>query len=195
MVILLLKIRYPSPKLLSALIIATLLYLPSPLFAQDTSYKKTWNDKKGKHEVTLAIQVMTNGESSQVALSGKGLLNNKQEWVINDFIKNCLVDADIILYPNSFEIVDIDRNNEKYLLFSYVKNCHGGVNSGEVKYFAYHNKTKYSLRGEETIIINKTKEGGEKKIIISSNLHSNLPLLNYMQKKWSAVSTTDYNKR
>jgi hypothetical protein len=62
-----------------------------------------------------------------------------------------------------------------------------------VKYFAYKNGVKYSLRGEEHIIVENGSYGGENPPIPDSNLRGDKPLLDYMLKKWGAISTTKVN--
>lgn len=165
----------------------------SPLYCKETTYKKTWKDAKGQHDVTLIIKENTTDTSQQVTLIGKGLINNQQEWAIYDFVKDCPVDANIAINPKSFGHVDLNKTNNDYLLFAYSISCRGGIDPEDVKYFAYQNGQKYTMKGEQTIIMGKEKFGGDRKILISFNLKNNLPLLNYMQKKWPIISTYNYN--
>ncbi|WP_271800946.1 M949_RS01915 family surface polysaccharide biosynthesis protein [Commensalibacter communis] len=165
----------------------------NPFIAQANTYKKTWNDVKGQHDVILIVEEMASDDLQQVSLSGKGSINNKPEWTIHDFVKDCPVDANITINPKSFENIDLNKTNNHYLLFSYSISCRGGIDPEDIKYFAYQNGQKYTMRGEQTIIIGKDKFGGERKPSISSNLQKNLPLLNYMQKKWPIISTYNYN--
>lgn len=157
-------------------------------------YKSVWMDMNGKHDVTLTV--MDGGfdrESSAVILHGEGKLNNKQEWVINDSVKNCTEDSDISIYPNSFELLDLLKKDDYYILFSYRISCSGSIDPGIVKYFAYRNGIKYSLRGEEHIIMGSDSFGGEISPAPDFNLKNNKPLLEYMLKKWPSVSTTRIN--
>jgi hypothetical protein len=68
-----------------------------------------------------------------------------------------------------------------------------GIDPVTVKYFAYKHGVKYSLRGEEHIIVENGSYGGENSPVPDWNLKNNKPLLNYMLKKWKSISTTKIN--
>lgn len=52
---------------------------------------------------------------------------------------------------------------------------------------------KHALRGEEHIIVGDESYGGETPPTPDHNLKSDKILLNYMLKKWKAISTTKIN--
>ncbi|VXD05901.1 conserved hypothetical protein [Enterobacterales bacterium 8AC] len=179
-----------SNKLILALIIINFF----PAISATGVFKNVWIDRSAQHDVTLSVMDgESEGETSSILLKGGGNLNSKRDWVISDSVKNCPQDADISIYPNSFELVDLLKNNDYYVLLSYRISCSGGVDPGEVKYFAYNNGKKYSLRGQETIKADGSKMGGEGNVIADENLNNNLPLLNYMKGKWDLISTTAFN--
>lgn len=181
-------------KIPNKLILVLLIMSSFPVNSATGLFKSVWIDRSGQHNVTLSVMDgESEGETSTVLLKGGGNLNSEKDWVISDSVKNCPQDADISIYPNSFELVDLLKNNDYYVLFSYRISCSGGVDPGEVKYFAYNNGKKYSLRGQETIKADGGKMGGEGNVIADENLNNNLPLLNYMKGKWDLVSTTVFN--
>ncbi|WP_188042497.1 hypothetical protein [Klebsiella pneumoniae] len=57
----------------------------------------------------------------------------------------------------------------------------------------YQNGVKYSLRGEEHIIVGSEGFGGEKAPVPDFNLRNDKSLLKYMMGKWDSISTTKIN--
>ncbi|MER4060189.1 hypothetical protein J8812_16610, partial [Klebsiella pneumoniae] len=79
------------------------------------------------------------------------------------------------------------------VLFAYKIGRVGGIDPVIVKYFAFKNGVKYSLRGEEHIIVGSEGFGGEKAPVPDFNLRNDKSLLKYMMGKWDSISTTKLN--
>jgi len=117
-------------------------------------------------------------------LSVKQVTRGNVDWVLNDYVNDCEVDINLDMISESIEVNRSFSDNEGTVLFTYKIGCIGGIDPVPVKYFAYKNGVKYSLRGEEHLIVENDSYGGEKPPIPDRNLKNDKSLLNYMSKKW-----------
>ncbi|HFZ1735256.1 TPA: M949_RS01915 family surface polysaccharide biosynthesis protein, partial [Pluralibacter gergoviae] len=122
----------------------------------------------------------------------KQVTGRKVNWVLNDYVDSCDEDVKLNLIKNSIEIKNFFFGKGYTVLFAYKIGCVGGIDTVPVKYFAYNNGIKYSLRGEEHIIIGNDSYGGEREPIPDTNLKKNKKLLSYMRGKWKSVALTKY---
>lgn len=152
---------------------------------------KTWIDDNGKHSLVIEKRVAKNSTSEH--LSVKQVTGGDIDWVLNDYVNDCEVDINLDVIAKSIEINRDFSNNGTAVLFAYKVGCIGGIDPVTVKYFAYKNGVKYALRGDEHIIVENGSYGGENLPIPDSNLKNDKPLLDYMLKKWGAISTTKLN--
>lgn len=180
---------YSAPLLLARLSCILLLYPMSSTFAKELISNKKWKDNSGEHLLVIEKVINNNGEY----LSVKQVTKGKDDWVLNDYVNDCEVDINLNVIKKSIEINSGLTDGEGTVLFAYKIGCIGGIDPVTVKYFAYKNGVKYSLRGEEHIIVENGSYGGENPPIPDWNLKNNKFLLNYMLKKWKSISTTKIN--
>jgi hypothetical protein len=154
-------------------------------------YKEKWHDKIGMHEVSIVINESQQDDLKNAKISAQEILGDKVLWHLNDFVNDCPLDVTLSVFPHSFETKNFFNDGYRTIFFSYKVGCIGGIDPVTVKYFAYHKGVKYALRGEETLITEDGTYGGEQRAIPDGNLKSTPLLLEYMLKKWPAVSTTD----
>lgn len=115
------------------------------------------------------------------------------DWVLNDYVNDCEVDINLDMITKSIEISRAFSNEETTVLFAYKIECIGGLDFVTVKYFAFKNGVKYALRGEGHIIVENGGYGGENPPTPDSNLRGDKLLLDFMLKKWGAISTKKVN--
>lgn len=150
--------------------------------APDNQYKIQWYSGEQQFSSSVIIQ------RNQIQVYGKNDSLNTELWLLKDGVTNCPLDVALSLVTDSFEVIDLFGNGEKVVLFAYKIGCVGGIDPVTVKYFAYYNGIKHALRGEEHIIIGDEACGGEEPPVPGENLKNNKVLLDYMLKKWPAVS-------
>lgn len=167
------------------------IFLINPTFAKEVIIDKKWIDDYGEHK--LMMKKETNEDNTGEHLSVKQMTKGKNDWVLNDYVNDCDVDINLSVIKESIEINSSFTDGEGTVLFAYKIGCIGGLDPVTVKYFAYENGVKYSLRGEEHIIVENGSYGGENPPVPDWNLKNNKPLLSYMQKKWKSISTTKIN--
>lgn len=165
----------------------------APAYSSEQLYKALWLDTKGKHEVTLSVDEIpaTEEDSRSLAITGLGTLNGEQEWVMYDSVTNCNLDMFININPAGFEVVELTGKGDYYLLLSYSMACRGGLDPGDVKYFAYRDGKKFALRGVEHFVANGKPLYPEEKPapVAGANLKKHPDLYRYMMKKWPQLST------
>ncbi|MCS2169617.1 hypothetical protein MUU46_04675 [Scandinavium sp. TWS1a] len=171
------------------LICILLIFSMSPTFAKDIISNTKWEDNSGEHLLVIEKGSNDNGEH----LSVKQVTKGKDDWVLNDYVNDCEVDINLNVIKESIEVNSSFNDGEGTVLFAYKIGCIGGIDPVTVKYFAYKNGVKYSLRGEEHIIVENGSYGGENPPIPDCNLKNDKRLLNYMLKKWKSISTTKIN--
>jgi hypothetical protein len=182
---------YPASFLIFRLICIVVIFQTNLTFAQNMNVYKTWIDDNGKHSLVIEKGITKNSTGEH--LSVKQVTGRNIDWVLNDYVNDCEVDISLDVIAKSIEISRDFSNGETTVLFAYRIGCIGGLDPVTVKYFAYKNGVKYSLRGEEHIIVENGSYGGENPPIPDSNLRGDKPLLDYMLKKWGAISTTKVN--
>ena len=163
----------------------------SSVFAKDLFINRTWIDDSGEHNLVTETRVVKNNSGEY--LSVKQVTGGNVDWVLNDYVNDCEVDINLDVITKAIEISRAFSNNEATVLFAYKIGCIGGLDPVTVKYFAYKNGVKYALRGEEHIVVGNGSYGGRNPPIPDSNLRGDKPLLDYMLKKWKAISTTKIN--
>ncbi|WP_439413034.1 M949_RS01915 family surface polysaccharide biosynthesis protein [Enterobacter ludwigii] len=160
-------------------------------FAKETLLYKTWDDLAGHHEVTFTRGDLASDEFG----SGKYLIVEQKtgsylDWHLKDYLTECDTDKILDLANGSVELKDIFNDGVMTVLFAYRMGCAGGIDAVDFKYFAYHNGIKYSLRGEENLIVSNddTKNDKPQNPVPDYNLRTTKPLLNYMINKWPLIS-------
>lgn len=164
--------------------------LPLSSLAGEPFINIMWSDNRGEHALIMEKGSYKNNIGKYLLI--KQISNSKIDWVLNDYVKDC--DADIFLDVVK-ESIEIKNNNSVEggtVLFAYKIGCVGGIDPVLVKYFAYHNGVKSSLKGEEHIIIGGDSYGGEIPPTPDYNLKHNKPLLDYMIGKWITISLRRY---
>lgn len=81
-------------------------------------------------------------------------------WKMNDFINDCGLDVVCSFYDEHLSITDIDSNDMAEIMMVYAKSCKGDVSPNEKKLLLYEGSQKYTIRGEELMIIGKDTLGG-----------------------------------
>lgn len=70
---------------------------------------------------------------------------------INDFERDCPVDNQLSLFPESFSIADADNNGYAEIIFLYKTGCKGDVSQSGLKLMVLENGNKAAIRGKTTI--------------------------------------------
>lgn len=182
---------YSEPMLIFRLVCMLMIFLVNPTFAKELIFNTKWIDNSGEHKLVMEKEV--NKDNTGKHLSVKQVTKGKDNWVLNDYVNDCEVDINLSVIKESIEVNNSFTDGEGTILFSYKIGCIGGIDPVTVKYFAYKNGVKYSLRGEEHIIVENGGYGGENPPVPDWNLKNNKPLLNYTLKKWKSISTTKIN--
>lgn len=167
-------------------------FLSSPsVFASSEAFQKVWNDSSGKH--ILIIDKKFDSKEGGETLLVKQVTGGGSDWILKDYVRNCGEDIKLDVVPDSIEVNKILSDGTGIVLFAYKIGCVGGIDPVTVKYFAFRNGVKYSLRGEERIIVGSDSFGGEKAPVPDFNLKNDKSLLKYMIGKWDSISTTKIN--
>ncbi|HHH4392374.1 M949_RS01915 family surface polysaccharide biosynthesis protein [Enterobacter cloacae] len=183
--------HYLTPFLIIKISCMLLIYPMNSTFAKNLISSEKWNDNSGEHFLVIEKEINKNNTGEH--LSVKQVTKGKVDWVLNDYVNDCDVDINLNVIKESIEVNNSFTNGEGTVLFAYKIGCIGGIDPVTVKYFAYKNGVKHALRGEEHIIVVNEGYGGENPPIPDHNLKNDKPLLNYMLKKWKAISTTKIN--
>jgi len=115
----------------------------------------------------------------------------KRQWLVQDKIDNCDVDATCEFFPGSLTVTDNDKNNVAEVTFLYKLSCKGDVSPDEKKLIMYEGVKKLAIRGSTIIEYNGGKEGGEKKIDPAFNSAAK-PLLDFANQQWDKFGLTKY---
>jgi len=115
----------------------------------------------------------------------------KQQWVVQDKIENCEVDATCEFFPGSLTVTDNDKNNVGEVTFLYSLSCRGDVSPDDKKLIMYEGSNKYAIRGSTVIELAGKKEGGEKKVDPSFNTAPK-PLLDFANQQWDKFGFHKY---
>ncbi|MBJ8997823.1 MULTISPECIES: M949_RS01915 family surface polysaccharide biosynthesis protein [Citrobacter] len=182
---------YSEAKLIFRLACIFMIFPVNPTCAKELIFNTTWIDNSGEHELVMEKEV--NKDNTGEHLSVKQVTKGKDDWILNDYVNDCEVDINLNLIKESIEVNNSFADGEGTVLFAYKIGCIGGIDPVTVKYFAYKNGVKYSLRGEDHIIVENGGYGGESPPVPDYNLKNDKPLLNYMLKKWKSISTTKLN--
>lgn len=182
---------YSGPMLFFRLTCILLISQVNPTFAKEPIINTTWIDNSGEHN--LVIEKEMTKDQTEEHLSVKQLTKDNVDWVLNDYVNDCVLDIKLDVVPDSVEVNKTLSDGMDTVLFAYKIGCIGGLDPVTVKYFAYKNGVKYSLRGEEHIIVDGGSYGGETPPVPDYNLKKDKPLLNYMLGKWKSISTTKIN--
>lgn len=173
------------------LIIVFLFVSSQSVFASSESFQKVWNDSSGKH--ILTIDKKLDSKEGGETLIVKQVTGNSNDWILKDYVRSCDEDIKLEIVPDSVEVNKIFYDGVGTVLFAYKIGCVGGIDPVTVKYFAFKNGIKFSLRGEEHIIVGSDGFGGEKAPVPDFNLKNDKSLLKYMMGKWDSISTTKVN--
>lgn len=133
-------------------------------------------------------------DNKKVAAADRSLLvtgyfSNEKKWELHDFVKSCSEDPVLEVIDKSRSFGIDSASNDVIYYFAYRIGCTGGIEPAEIKYFAFIDKQKHVLRGEETIICDDGKFGGEVDPIPNPALKSKPALLDFMLKKWRTFSS------
>ncbi|MCP5602477.1 hypothetical protein NL295_26855, partial [Klebsiella pneumoniae] len=150
--------------------------------ASSEAFQKVWNDSSGKH--VLIIDKKLDSKDGGMTLLVKQVTGYSNDWTLKDFVRNCGEDIKLDIAPDSVEVNKIFSDGVGTVLFAYKIGCVGGIDPVIVK---------YSLRGEEHIIVGSEGFGGEKAPVPDFNLRNDKSLLKYMMGKWDSISTTKIN--
>lgn len=153
-----------------------------------STYTKEFERVDGVHKVTISIQEGNSDDLKNAKITASEYVNDKKIWGLVDYVNKCPLDINMDLIKGSFEIEKINGSLDT-VLFSYTIGCVGGLDPVGVKYFAYENGVKHSLRGEERIITSDGVIDDHVKPVPDANLINNIRLYKYMTDNWLKAST------
>ncbi|MBM7344033.1 M949_RS01915 family surface polysaccharide biosynthesis protein [Pantoea coffeiphila] len=153
-----------------------------------SKFTKDFYRTDGVHRVTIDIQEENLDDFKNAKIIASEYVKNKKIWGLVDYVNRCQLDINMDLIKGSFEIKKINGTFNT-VLFSYTIGCVGGLDPVTVKYFAYENGVKHSLRGEERIITPDGVIDDNVTPVPDANLKNNIPLYKYMISNWHKAST------
>ena len=156
----------------------------------------TWTDANGTFTVLLGQteNIMKQDQQNQrlYAYCFKQEGNSwKRQWLVQDKIENCDVDATCEFFPGLLTVTDNDKNNIGEVTFLYKLSCKGDVSPDEKKLIMYEGGKKFAIRGSTILEYNNGKEGGDKKIDAAFNTAAK-PLLDFANQQWDKFGHTKY---
>ncbi|MEZ0583049.1 M949_RS01915 family surface polysaccharide biosynthesis protein [Erwinia sp. STN24] len=149
---------------------------------------KEFDRPDGTHKVKIDINEENFGNIKNARITASEYVRDKKIWSLVDYVNKCPLDINMALIKDSFEIKKINGSFDA-VLFSYTIGCVGGLDPVTVKYFAYENGVKHSLRGEERMIIPNGVIDDNVKPVPDTNLKNNILLYKYMTSNWHKAST------
>ncbi|HGU9807723.1 TPA: M949_RS01915 family surface polysaccharide biosynthesis protein [Enterobacter hormaechei] len=171
-------------KIKLALFLVTLTVMSS--FA--SSFTKEFVRIDGVHKVRIDIQEENLGDVKNSTITASEYVKNKEIWSLVDFVNKCPLDINMALIKGLFEVKKINDSLDT-VLFAYTIGCVGGLDPVAVKYFAYENGIKHSLRGEERMITPDGVIDNNIRPLPDTNLKNNILLHKYMLNNWCKAST------
>lgn len=143
-----------------------------------------WIDSGGEN--LTSIDISHNGKN--IMLDVFLFVDGEKKLKVKDYITDCELDSVLEINNKSVQVLELKNKSHKVFFFSYRIGCVGGIDPLPVKYFAFYKNNKYVLRGEETIICNGEKYGGEIPPKPDGKLKEEKELLFYMSEKWKKIS-------
>lgn len=113
-----------------------------------------FKDRKIKHEYDEG----TDAELYAYSYNQKGV-ENKLNWKVYDFVRDCPVDIVAKFIENSLKITDLDKNGIAEIWMIYKTVCHGDVSPSDMKIIMYEGNKKYAVRGENKVEIGLDDNG------------------------------------
>ncbi|WP_052768164.1 M949_RS01915 family surface polysaccharide biosynthesis protein [Enterobacter roggenkampii] len=153
-----------------------------------STFTKEFERQDGIHKVKIDIYEENNGDTKNAKITASEYVNDKKIWSLVDYVNNFPLDINMALIKDSFEVKNINGSFDA-VLFSYTIGCVGGLDPVTVKYFAYENGMKHSLRGEERMVTPDGVVDDNVKPVPDANLKNNALLYKYMKSNWSKAST------
>lgn len=153
-----------------------------------STFTKEFDRVDGVHKVTIDIQEENVGNIKNSKITASEYVENKKIWRLVDYVNKCPLDINMALIKDSFEIKKINDSLDT-VLFAYTIGCVGGLDLVAVKYFAYENGVKHSLRGEERMITPDGVIDDNVRPVPDTNLKNNILLHKYMIYNWYKAST------
>jgi hypothetical protein len=157
----------------------------------------SWMDLNGEHLAlfsSIPVKMSeNNGQSGAIfayCFDKKGDSWTKQ-WMVQDRIDACEVDATCEFFPGSFSITDMDNNQVGEISFLYKLSCKGDVSPDEKKLILYEGATKYAIRGSTIIEYDQQREGGEKKPD-ARFVTAAKPIQDFAMAQWEKFGYTKY---
>jgi len=143
----------------------------SALLPQPNAYQlkraKKWRDASGENWLVLyetGVYIEKGQTHASAKLSAVLYLKSDsgfiQKWMLQDYINDCELDLTCSFYDDHLSITDLDSNGLAEITMVYAFSCKGDVSPNEKKLIMYEGKNKYSIRGEELMILQKDTIGG-----------------------------------
>lgn len=168
--------------------LAFFLVVLSVSYSSASTFTKEFERADGIHKVSINIQEENLDDIKNAKITASEYVKDKKIWSLADYVNNCPLDINMALIKGAFEIKKINESFDT-VLFSYTIGCVGGLDPVAVKYFAYENGVKHSLRGEERMITPDGVIDDNVKPVPDANLRNNILLYKYMTTNWHKAST------
>lgn len=153
-----------------------------------STFTKEFDRGDGVHKVRIDIEEENLGDIKNSKITASEYVKNKKIWSLFDFVNKCQLDINMALINNSFEVKKVNDSLDT-VFFAYTIGCVGGLEPVAVKYFAYENGIKHSLRGEVRMITPDGVIDNNVRPIPDTNLKNNILLSKYMLNNWYKAST------
>lgn len=171
--------------------------LPQPNAFQLKRAKK-WHDASGENWLVLyeTGPYIEKGKTNSSAKLSAVLYQKTdsgfvQQWMMDDYIRNCELDLTCSFYDNHLSITDLDSNGVAEITMVYALSCKGDVSHNEKKLMMYEGKNKYTIHGEELMVLQKDTIGGT---IKADTAFSKAPavFLKFAKEHWKKFGLQKY---
>ena len=118
----------------------------------------------------------------------------KQTWKVYDSAKNCIVAVAADFVKNTFQVTDLDNNGIAETWLVYITGCKGDVSPWKMRIIMYEGKQKFTMKGEQKIIMEGETFGGE---YTFDNAFNKAPqeFRDFAIKLWNENSVINYDKK
>lgn len=153
-----------------------------------------WTDNNGENYIIVTETEEKNQNADnrmkemfayQYTVNGDEL---KQQWKINDFIKDCPVDITLQYMPKSLSVTDLNKNGIAETTFLYRMSCKGDVSEDDMKLMMHEGETKYAIRGSMKLKMAGETYGGKMNVDASFD-KAPKEFLDYAKEQWNKFQT------
>ena len=119
----------------------------------------------------------------------------REQWVLNDFERNCPYDLYAGFLPGSLEVSDLDGDGRAETTFLYKLTCRSDVSPSTLKLIMYEGKVKFAILGTTIVQTGPQSYSGGQKIVNSKLLRAPAIFRRHAQTQWKKfVNETKFDQ-